>query len=425
MCNWHRNQTFLKQVLKSLHHPEAGLVLSDHTVVMHRLDSPHTSHYKVVSNAVDADSDEMTLQAYLSSDTGKMWQDAEFLEQAQRYVAWMALQELAHEANRQLIKWQMPRSFDAAGTDVKQIVQFIRHGLLRINAFQVRGFVALLFRMCTVQDILEANEDTKVHDEELYRESDNAWACAWPMKLLFSAVDNEERRCPARMIETWCYPVWAPPSAMRFICTLCSVSASDCPWTIHSKMGVQCFEEAMTEKISLWLFWRGMQRFCPLVQYLPSTQSKTYMDELMDNGLMELLFKDVNLDLDQNAGIKMALGAHKLEREKKRIKRAKQTIRAAVASAARVSSNVRSKSAKAAEILSRLLHQLEQDDEVCICLAIMQQRVTTLTRVMRCQEKKDNESESGRERLNDEHIEVRCRPNCLANFQNLSNISGE
>lgn len=213
---------------------------------------------------------------------------------------------------------------DAEKPLMMQFMSHVKHALIRINPFQVRIFVAMLFEMCSVDDIVNAKDGVQVRDSEWSDDSHRAWANAWQMKLCWCLEDDMETTVREEL--SWCYPVLAPCSAMRFICTLCQVSADECSWLRHMMSGVQDFEAAMAEKMGFMLFWRGQERFCPLEEYLDSTRDDATRDAAIDGGLLKVLLEDIDLKEPEHEATRVALAELRQKRAKRKEKRKKKEL---------------------------------------------------------------------------------------------------
>jgi hypothetical protein len=242
---------------------EQAAVMTDHCSMMHRLDSPHQEYYCLYTHA-DGKTD-MTIQEYLNSRYGEKWRDPEMVARVQHYIKWLALQHFANPSNQQMIKKRVKHMADEDEEEMEEYLAWVRHALTRINAYHVRIFAAMLFGMCTVQDILNVKEGDKVEDKVLKDEEHRAYAKAFRMLIRFYKPNEPQQ--PTHSVETVCYPLFAPPSAMKFLMYRLGLSERECQWTQHVKAGIACPEEAMAEKLSFWHFWKGEERFCPLEQY--------------------------------------------------------------------------------------------------------------------------------------------------------------
>ena len=247
----------IKKVLGNTSTPEKHLAMQDYCTIMHRLDRMHSTHYPVIRGVIGG-KDEQTIQEYLTSEKGQIWQEAERIEEAQHYIKFVALTRFASLRNRTKLR----ETYLQDTVEKRECYAWMRHALTRINCFQVRIFVALLFNMCTVEDILNAGEnaDTVVKDEVV----EGAWAK--PFKMQLYCYDAGNLHVPVATKEAWCYPMFAPPSAMQCIMSELKLSSTQCAWTNHIKAGLHSLEEGMALKLSWFKFYRENERWTPLEQ---------------------------------------------------------------------------------------------------------------------------------------------------------------
>lgn len=272
MCNWHRNVTLIKKVLKSMKDEEKVLAMQDHCGVMHRMDRAHCDYYELIKHY--AGDDELTIQDYFKTKTGQYWKDPHFLPAVQHYVKWWSVQSLATLTNTSIIKNNVQYMSETEQPSIVPYLDVVKHALQHINAFQVRIFVAMLYGMCTLEEILEAGVDSKTklpqrrYDEVLNTEDKQCWADAFEIELrYYSMKENGDVNMDEwETKKTWCWPVYAPPSAMQCLLRHLGVTSAQCQWANHFGSGLSCVEGAYAEKISWWAFWRARERFCPQEQ---------------------------------------------------------------------------------------------------------------------------------------------------------------
>jgi hypothetical protein len=270
VCNWHRNMTLIKSVLRTLNDPEKIWAMQDHCSIMHRLDRAHEEYYIVIKNEVG--DDEMTITEYLASEAGQWWFDSPREVQAVQYwVRWTTLLRMANLTNQRRIQ-EMPLLREGDEKMLEPLLDRVRHALCHINAYQVRIFVAFLYEMCTLDEIKQAGQwlGQKYYHKFLSAEKKMAYAKPFKMKLCY--FDAAQMNTPQCTKEAWCWPCFAPPSAMQFLMPRLKLTAEQCQWVNHCRAGVQCFEAAMGEKVSWWNFWAGAERYCPLEQRATKAQ---------------------------------------------------------------------------------------------------------------------------------------------------------
>ena len=257
--------TMLKKVLKNTSTPEKRLAMQDYGMIMHRLDRGHCLYYILIAGVCNGDN-EYTIKEYIDSSAGRVWRDDNFVARVQHYIKWLAVQRYATLRNQHTIE----NTFFTNKSDLNCCLAWLRHALTRINCYQVRIFGALLFDMCTVQEIMEAGNDKnqRLQDAEV----SGAWAEPFEMKLEFFEAGNLQRSMQSK--SAWCWPTFAPPSAMQWLMRVLELPSEQCAWRHHIMAGLQSEEEAHAEKLSWWKFWRGMERWCPLEQYATKKAAK-------------------------------------------------------------------------------------------------------------------------------------------------------
>jgi hypothetical protein len=273
--------TLIKEVLKSLVLPEKRLAMMDHCAIMHRLDRTHQTHYVVICNEHEAGQDELTIHDFFESTAGQMWRDESRVQRAQYYIKWLAVQHLSSLSNQQLVRRQVDGMSDDNEEDRQRYLNSVRHAMVRINPYQVRLFVAMLFGMCTVDQIMNACDNDRVYDEQLGK-TKNVWAKPFKMKLHFMHLSDMSK--PHRVKQSWTWPKFAPPSAMQWLCSLLQLTDAECAWTQDMMAGVQCFEQGEGEKMSFWDFWRDKERFCVLEEYATRARAKKARKLLLERG---------------------------------------------------------------------------------------------------------------------------------------------
>ena len=107
VCNWHRHMTCLKLALSgSKKDPERSLVVQDHCTMMHRFDKRHVTYFRII-RCDDPSLTQQTIQDYLSSDAGAIWDDADTCALVQHYIRNLALLRLAKFTNTERLQKEM------------------------------------------------------------------------------------------------------------------------------------------------------------------------------------------------------------------------------------------------------------------------------------------------------------------------------
>ncbi len=239
--------------------PERSLVVQDHCTMMHRFDKRHVTYFRII-RCDDPSLTQQTIQDYLSSDAGAIWDDADTCALVQHYIRNLALLRFANFTNTERLQKEM----EFLSTEHKMTMQpfrnAVRHALCHINAYQVRIFAAFLFGMCTIGEIRGARGGQRVEDPYLT----DTWTETF--KMLLSYYDESQPDVVREIFSSWCWPCFAPPSAMQWLVAQFDLSSEQCTWLQHARSGLQCPEEAQAEKSSFWRFWEGQERFMPLEQ---------------------------------------------------------------------------------------------------------------------------------------------------------------
>lgn len=238
---------------------------------MHRLDRSHSTHYILLQGACNG-GDEYTIVEYFNAPAGRVWRSGQLLARVQHYIKWLAVQRFATPHNQRKIE----STFFTDESDLRYCLECVAHALTRINCFQVRIFAALLFNMCTLEQITQAgkSDNQRLEDAEV----EGAWAK--PFQITLHYVDPVDLHAVKLKRKAWCWPTFAPPSAMQWLLRTVKLSTAQCAWLNHVQAGLQNEEEAHGEKLSWWLFWRGMERWCPLEQYATEKAAKEAEAEL-------------------------------------------------------------------------------------------------------------------------------------------------
>lgn len=239
--------------------PERSLIVQDHCTMMHRFDKRHVTYFRII-RCDDPSLTQQTIQDYLSSDAGAIWDDADTCALVQHYIRNLALLRFANFTNTE----RLQKEIEFLSTEQKVVMlpfrNAVRHALCHINAYQVRIFAAFLFGMCSIDEIRGARGGQRVEDPYLK----DRWTETF--KMLLSYYDESQPDVVSEIISSWCWPCFAPPSAMQWLAAQFDLSSEQCTWLQHARSGLQCPEEAQAEKSSFWRFWEGQERFMPLEQ---------------------------------------------------------------------------------------------------------------------------------------------------------------
>ena len=277
--------TLIKRVFKSMKRPEQRLSMSDHCSLMHRMDRPHQPYYIILNSVARDGKTDCTLQEFLDSDAGKKWSDKKFERRVKDYIYWIALRTFANPCNVETITSEIEHLSVDDTAERDECMECVRHALRRINCYQVRIFCAMLFDMCTVEQIKNVKDDTFVRDRVLRDKKHRAGARAFRMKLRW--YDQNKMRAATRKEDELCYPLMCPPSGMQVLMNHLGMERHECQWTQHVNAGFCTLGEALAAKLSFWDFWKGNQRFCPLEQYAtPQAVNKVHR-RLLEAGLLK------------------------------------------------------------------------------------------------------------------------------------------
>lgn len=271
----------IKKVLGPLNDPEKIWAMQDYCSIMHRLDRQHTLFYPVFFN--EFGDTELTLTEYFKTDAGRWWCNSpKEVEMVQYWVKWTSLLRMATLRNQCTIR-KLPLMRADDSKVVEGLLNRVRHALCHINAFQVRVFVAFLYKMCSIQEIVNAGKGQRMYHKTLREDKHMAWAEPFQMVLHYYDSRGEPDKFQVKLAWTW--PCFAPPSAMQFLMRRLKISKRRCQWTNHVRMGLQHFEEAQGEKLSWWGFYQNSERYCPLEQRATQAQVKAHRKKRKEAGL--------------------------------------------------------------------------------------------------------------------------------------------
>ena len=265
----------MKHVLGTSNDCEVREATLDHAMIMHRMDKRHhTKAYPIVCSETHG-MDDLTLHEFLRAGCGDWWQTESNRRAARLFVERQSLRRFANKHNDEMLcQTRLLGDSEQARRDREIIMTEMRRALVRINAYQVRIFVAFLYGMCEYDDMLRAREELIVEDRCMeHPKRDRAVSKCFVMRLEWvNLKDNKVMK----VMEEWCFPRFAPRSAMQYWMGVLQLSDGQCNWRVHCKLGFQCFGEAKMAVHSWWDFWEDEQRYRPLEERATEAAMKKF-----------------------------------------------------------------------------------------------------------------------------------------------------